>query len=69
LTDVAEWCCSKQYNEDEYEDDHDEDDQIMVDAENAGKEAERAIGLNDSGMYTLGTVITKQFDEGCFNRR
>jgi hypothetical protein len=52
--------------EDSDEDDHDEDDQIMVDAEDAGTEAEQAIGLNDSGMYPLGTVITKEFDEGWF---
>jgi hypothetical protein len=27
---------------------------------------EQVIGLNDSGMYPLGTVIIKQFDEGLF---
>jgi hypothetical protein len=41
-------------------------DEIMADAKDAGTEAEQVIALNDSGMYPLGTVITKQFEEGWF---
>jgi hypothetical protein len=46
---------------------HHDGDEVMVDAKDAGKEVEQVvIGLNDSGMYPLGTVIARQFDEGWF---
>jgi hypothetical protein len=49
--------------EDNDEDDH---DKIMANAKDALYDAEQVIALNESGMYPLGTVVTKQFDEGWF---
>lgn len=51
---------------DEDNNDEDDDDEIMLAAKDAEKEEVQMIALNESGMYPLGTVITKQFEEGWF---
>jgi hypothetical protein len=60
---------TRKYAEEEEEGDSDKDDnddEIMLDAKDTGDEVEQEMALTESGVYPVGTVITKQFDEGCF---
>jgi hypothetical protein len=51
---------------DEDDNDKDDEDEIMLDAKDTGDELEQEIALAKSGMFKIGTVVTKQFEEGWF---